>query len=185
MAVEVRIPEVGESITEGFLAEWLQPDGAVVAAEDPLLVLETDKITMNVNAEQAGKLKIMVAEGETVVRDVHHVDRATLEGIMNARPAPHWVCLDSRTRIAGLGPVGVRRRHSTRVSQPKTSSACPVAIMPAARCTACWLDPHWKSSVVPGTSTGSPAMLAYAMAWGMITAAAVNPATKSRRSQLD
>jgi 2-oxoglutarate dehydrogenase E2 component (dihydrolipoamide succinyltransferase) len=66
MAVEVRIPEVGESITEGFLAEWLQPDGAVVAAEDPLLVLETDKITMNVNAEQAGKLKIMVAEGETV-----------------------------------------------------------------------------------------------------------------------
>jgi 2-oxoglutarate dehydrogenase E2 component (dihydrolipoamide succinyltransferase) len=66
MAVEVRIPEVGESITEGFLAEWLQPDGAVVAAEDPLLVLETDKITMNVNAEHAGKLKIMVAEGETV-----------------------------------------------------------------------------------------------------------------------
>jgi hypothetical protein len=56
MAVEVKIPEVGESITEGFLAEWLQPDGAVVAVEDPLLVLETDKITMNVNAEHAGKL---------------------------------------------------------------------------------------------------------------------------------
>jgi 2-oxoglutarate dehydrogenase E2 component (dihydrolipoamide succinyltransferase) len=66
MAVEVKIPEVGESITEGFLAEWLQPDGAVVAVEDPLLVLETDKITMNVNAEHAGKLKITVAEGETV-----------------------------------------------------------------------------------------------------------------------
>jgi 2-oxoglutarate dehydrogenase E2 component (dihydrolipoamide succinyltransferase) len=66
MAVEVKIPEVGESITEGFLAEWLQPDGAVIAVEDPLLVLETDKITMNVNAEHAGKLTIMVAEGETV-----------------------------------------------------------------------------------------------------------------------
>jgi 2-oxoglutarate dehydrogenase E2 component (dihydrolipoamide succinyltransferase) len=66
MAEEVKIPEVGESITEGFLAEWLQPDGAVVAVEDPLLVLETDKITMNVNAEHAGKLTIKVAEGETV-----------------------------------------------------------------------------------------------------------------------
>ena len=66
MAVEVKIPEVGESITEGFLVEWSQPDGAVVAVEDPLLVLETDKITMTVNAEHAGKLQIMVAEGETV-----------------------------------------------------------------------------------------------------------------------
>jgi 2-oxoglutarate dehydrogenase E2 component (dihydrolipoamide succinyltransferase) len=66
MAVEVKIPEVGESITEGFLAEWSQPDGAVVAVEDPLFVLETDKITMTVNAEHAGKLEIMVAEGETV-----------------------------------------------------------------------------------------------------------------------
>ena len=66
MAVEVKIPEVGESITEGFLAEWSQSDGAVVAVEDPLLVLETDKITMTVNAEHAGRLKIMVAEGETV-----------------------------------------------------------------------------------------------------------------------
>jgi 2-oxoglutarate dehydrogenase E2 component (dihydrolipoamide succinyltransferase) len=66
MAVEVKIPEVGESITEGFLVEWSQPDGAVVAVEDPLLVLETDKITMTVNAEHAGKLQIMVGEGETV-----------------------------------------------------------------------------------------------------------------------
>ncbi len=66
MAFEVKIPEVGESITEGFLAEWSQPEGAVVAVEDPLLVLETDKITMNVNAEQAGRLHILVAEGETV-----------------------------------------------------------------------------------------------------------------------
>ena len=66
MAFEVTIPEVGESITEGFLAEWSQPDGAMVAIEDPLLVLETDKITMNINAEQAGRFHILVAEGETV-----------------------------------------------------------------------------------------------------------------------
>jgi 2-oxoglutarate dehydrogenase E2 component (dihydrolipoamide succinyltransferase) len=66
MAVDVKIPEIGESITEGFLAEWSQNDGAAVAAEEPLLVLETDKITMNVTAEVGGRLEILVPEGETV-----------------------------------------------------------------------------------------------------------------------
>jgi 2-oxoglutarate dehydrogenase E2 component (dihydrolipoamide succinyltransferase) len=66
MAVDVKIPEIGESITEGFLAEWSQKDGAAVAAEEPLLVLETDKITMNVTAEIGGRLEILVPEGETV-----------------------------------------------------------------------------------------------------------------------
>ncbi len=66
MPVEIKIPEVGESITEGVLVEWSAVDGAMVGVEDQLLVLETDKITMNVTAEQAGRLKILVAEGETV-----------------------------------------------------------------------------------------------------------------------
>jgi 2-oxoglutarate dehydrogenase E2 component (dihydrolipoamide succinyltransferase) len=66
MAVEVIIPEVGESITEGVLVEWSQAEGSVVAPEDPLLVLETDKITMNIAAEHTGQLHILVGEGETV-----------------------------------------------------------------------------------------------------------------------
>jgi len=66
MAIDVKIPEIGESITEGFLAEWSKKDGAAVAAEEALLVLETDKITMNVTAEVAGRLEILIAEGETV-----------------------------------------------------------------------------------------------------------------------
>lgn len=66
MPVDVKIPEIGESITEGFLAEWSQADGAVVAAEDPVLVLETDKITMTVTAEVGGRLEILVPAEETV-----------------------------------------------------------------------------------------------------------------------
>jgi 2-oxoglutarate dehydrogenase E2 component (dihydrolipoamide succinyltransferase) len=66
MAVDVKIPEIGESINEGFLAEWSQQDGAIVEAEAPLLVLETDKITMNVTAEVAGRLEVLAAEGDTV-----------------------------------------------------------------------------------------------------------------------
>ena len=66
MAVDVKIPEIGESITEGFLAEWSQPDGAMVEAEAPVLVLETDKITMTVTAEVSGRLEILVPADETV-----------------------------------------------------------------------------------------------------------------------
>jgi pyruvate/2-oxoglutarate dehydrogenase complex dihydrolipoamide acyltransferase (E2) component len=45
MPINVTIPEVGESITEGILAEWSKADGDLVARDEPLLVLETDKIT--------------------------------------------------------------------------------------------------------------------------------------------
>jgi 2-oxoglutarate dehydrogenase E2 component (dihydrolipoamide succinyltransferase) len=66
MPINVTIPEVGESIKEGFLAEWSKADGELVARDEPLLVLETDKITMNVNAAQAGRLTILVPAGTTV-----------------------------------------------------------------------------------------------------------------------
>ena len=45
---EVKIPEVGESITEGILVEWIAAEGTQVKVDDPLFVLETDKITMDV-----------------------------------------------------------------------------------------------------------------------------------------
>jgi 2-oxoglutarate dehydrogenase E2 component (dihydrolipoamide succinyltransferase) len=66
MPIDVTVPPVGESITEGVLAEWLKHDGDVVALDDPLFTLETDKITMTVNATAPGRLTIAVAAGETV-----------------------------------------------------------------------------------------------------------------------
>jgi 2-oxoglutarate dehydrogenase E2 component (dihydrolipoamide succinyltransferase) len=66
MAIEITIPSVGESITEALLAEWFKADGETVAKDDPLLVIETDKVTLEVVAEAAGALKITVPAGETV-----------------------------------------------------------------------------------------------------------------------
>ena len=66
MLLEVKIPEVGESITEGILVEWLKADGDWVVVEEPLLELETDKITLTVDAEVAGQLEILGPEGATV-----------------------------------------------------------------------------------------------------------------------
>src|SRR3954454_14128904 len=64
--VAIKVPSVGESITEGILARWLKPDGAAVAAGEPLFELETDKASNVIPAPSAGTLKIGVAEGSTV-----------------------------------------------------------------------------------------------------------------------
>ena len=66
MAVEIKVPSVGESVTEAVLAQWFKKDGEAVKKGDPLFVIETDKVTLEVEAEADGKLKIQVAEGETV-----------------------------------------------------------------------------------------------------------------------
>jgi 2-oxoglutarate dehydrogenase E2 component (dihydrolipoamide succinyltransferase) len=67
MAAEpITVPGVGESITEGILARWLQPDGAAVRAGEPLFELETDKASSVVPASTSGVLKIAVGEGTTV-----------------------------------------------------------------------------------------------------------------------
>jgi len=64
--MDVKIPAVGESVQEAVLAEWFKQDGDVVEKDEPLFVIETDKVTLEVTAEIAGTLTILVAAGETV-----------------------------------------------------------------------------------------------------------------------
>jgi 2-oxoglutarate dehydrogenase E2 component (dihydrolipoamide succinyltransferase) len=66
MPVDVVVPSVGESITEGTLARWLKKDGAVVRAQEALFELETEKATTEVSAQADGTLRITVPEGQTV-----------------------------------------------------------------------------------------------------------------------
>ena len=66
MAHDVKVPSVGESVTEALLVQWLKNDGDTVQADEPLFVIETDKVTLEVTADTAGTLNIKVQEGETV-----------------------------------------------------------------------------------------------------------------------
>lgn len=66
MAHDVKVPSVGESITEALLVQWLKNDGDTVQADEPLFVIETDKVTLEVTADTDGTLNIKVKEGETV-----------------------------------------------------------------------------------------------------------------------
>ena len=64
--MDIRIPEVGESVREALLAKWFKKNGDFVQKDDPLCEIETDKITMDVNADASGTLSILTAEGTTV-----------------------------------------------------------------------------------------------------------------------
>src|SRR5262245_27040726 len=66
MAIDVKVPPVGESVTEGVLARWLKKDGEAVQAGEPLFELETDKATQEVTAPTAGVLSHIVPEGAKV-----------------------------------------------------------------------------------------------------------------------
>jgi 2-oxoglutarate dehydrogenase E2 component (dihydrolipoamide succinyltransferase) len=67
MAIEIRVPTLGESITEATVGKWFKKAGEPVRADEPLVELETDKVTLEVNAPGAGVLSEIAAEtGQTV-----------------------------------------------------------------------------------------------------------------------
>ncbi len=64
--IEIKVPTVGESISEVSLAKWVKKDGQWVERDEVLAEIESEKATFEINAEQAGILKIIVQEGETL-----------------------------------------------------------------------------------------------------------------------
>jgi 2-oxoglutarate dehydrogenase E2 component (dihydrolipoamide succinyltransferase) len=90
MAVEVRIPQLGESVTEGVIVRWLKRDGTPVEADEPVLELETDKATMEIPAPASGQLEILEREGATVAVGavVGRIAEATAPADADERPGP-------------------------------------------------------------------------------------------------
>src|SRR5438105_13909110 len=66
MAIEVKIPAVGESITSGIVSVWHKKSGDFVNSGDALFTLETDKVSTEITAETAGVLETIVNEGQEV-----------------------------------------------------------------------------------------------------------------------
>ncbi len=67
MAVEIKVPTLGESVTEATVGQWFKEAGEPVSADEPLVELETDKVTVEVNAPVSGTVsEIIVGEGDTV-----------------------------------------------------------------------------------------------------------------------
>jgi len=148
MLIQVKVPSVGESITEGLLAEWLKKDGDFVQADEPLYVLETDKVTMPIHAEHAGRLRVLVQAGETVKigQAVAEIETAVKTESTNQRA--------NEPTIGGPASEGipthsaVSSQHSALPSQSAGPPMHPPAGMPQARAKLAAVDPEDLSPAV-------------------------------------
>ena len=138
MATEIRVPTLGESVSEATIGKWFKKAGEAVKADEPLVELETDKVTLEVNAPTAGVLsEIVVKDGETVGVGAL---LGQIEAGMGAAPAAKKVA----------APNGEASRPSPNAS-PVPAAPAPSVTAPAATGSAPILVPTLGESVSEAT----------------------------------
>jgi pyruvate dehydrogenase E2 component (dihydrolipoamide acetyltransferase) len=110
-AVAVRMPRLSDSMEEGTIVRWVKSDGDTVAAGEPIVEIETDKATMEYEAEAAGVLEVVAGEGETVALG-EVIARIVPEGSQEAPPARTRATPIAR-RIAAERGVDLSRVRGT------------------------------------------------------------------------
>jgi 2-oxoglutarate dehydrogenase E2 component (dihydrolipoamide succinyltransferase) len=118
MALEIKVPTVGESISEVTLVKWLKKDGEYAQRDEVIAELESEKATFEINAEQAGAVKHIAKEGDTLaIGDlVCSIDTDAAKPEASAEPTP-----------AEVKPV-VAENAAQPKEEPKTDvKATPVA----------------------------------------------------------
>jgi 2-oxoglutarate dehydrogenase E2 component (dihydrolipoamide succinyltransferase) len=145
MATEIRVPALGESVTEAIVGKWFKKAGETVKADEPIVELETDKVTLEVNAPSAGVIsEIRVKEGETVA--VGAILGAIGEGSgATAARAPAQPDKAAGEKVAQVQPNGGGSRQAEQGSPNPALKARAEAVAPA-------------SAPVAGRETLSPAV---------------------------
>ena len=117
MATDVEVPALGESITEGTLAQWLKKPGEAVAADEPIASLETDKVSVEVPSPVAGVLTEQLAqEGDNVAVGavIARIDQTATAGATAApASAPAQAAAAATTNPAGAGETPALRGDAT------------------------------------------------------------------------
>jgi 2-oxoglutarate dehydrogenase E2 component (dihydrolipoamide succinyltransferase) len=122
MMIELKVPAVGESITEIEIGSWLKAEGATVAKDEPVAVIETEKATVELPAPEAGTLvKILRQQGETarVGETIAHMEVGTTEPTAATNPAPPQKAEKSPTAPARATPLAKRvlAEHDLRAEE--------------------------------------------------------------------
>ncbi len=117
MVIEIKIPGVGESVREAVLAQWLKNDGDTVIKDEPILVIETDKVSLEVVAEADGVLHIQVQAGTTVPIGTVVGTLEVAEGAADV-PAPPMPASSSLHPSAAAQPSAAPTEAASVLSQP-------------------------------------------------------------------
>jgi 2-oxoglutarate dehydrogenase E2 component (dihydrolipoamide succinyltransferase) len=111
--VDILVPALGESVSEAIIAKWLKNEGDTVAADEAIVELETDKVTLEVNAPEAGVIsKIKVGAGETV-------EVGAILGQINVGPAAN----DSKKEAPKMTPEPLANKTASAAEEEKLSPA--------------------------------------------------------------
>ena len=121
MIVEIKVPVVGESINEVTLAKWLKKDGDTVQRDEMLCELESEKATFELNAEQAGKLTIKVAEKAVLkIGDVVALIDTSVQSAVASTTAPK---AETKTVTPEIKqPETQNPKQETEIKQPETTN---------------------------------------------------------------
>lgn len=125
--MEIKIPEIGESILEALVANWMKDDGAAVAKDEIICELETDKVNVELNAEVSGILHIVVPVGETVPIGtvIATIEEQDVAETTAAEPAAEQPAEDVEKE-----PAAEAAQEPAKAKQEQTTSA---PVNPAAR----------------------------------------------------
>jgi 2-oxoglutarate dehydrogenase E2 component (dihydrolipoamide succinyltransferase) len=148
MATDVKVPALGESITEGTLAEWLKKPGEAVKADEPIASLETDKVSVEVPSPIAGVLtEQLVKEGDTVAvgAAIARIDEGS-----TASAAPAVAAAEETTNPAGAGETPALKGDSTApVAEEEEGDDHVTTLSPAVRRAV--LEYHVDPTKIRGT----------------------------------
>ncbi|MEA3078734.1 MAG: hypothetical protein QOF05_142, partial [Sphingomonadales bacterium] len=153
MATDVEVPALGESITEGTLAQWLKKPGEAVAADEPIASLETDKVSVEVPSPVAGVLtEQLVQEGDEVAVGavIARIDETATAGAAAAAPSPAQAAADSTTNPPGAGETPVLRADAAApVAEAEVEDDHITTLSPAVRRAV--LEYHVDPTSIRGT----------------------------------
>lgn len=115
MALDIKIPPVGESISEVTLSRWIKKDGDHVEMDEPIAELESDKATFELTAEKAGILRTRAAEGDTIAVGalVASIDDAGAAAAVTPASATAVSPVTAAAATAAPVTTGVAPAHST------------------------------------------------------------------------
>ena len=131
MAIEITVPTLGESVADATVARWIKTTGDAVAADEPVVELETDKVTLEVPAPAAGTLgEILAAEGATV--EVGASLAMLNEGAAPAAPAPEAPAKPAPAKSAPASPAPVTPAP-VPAAPAAASAAAGMPLSPAVR----------------------------------------------------
>jgi 2-oxoglutarate dehydrogenase E2 component (dihydrolipoamide succinyltransferase) len=150
MSTDVKVPTLGESITEATIGQWLKAPGDAVALDEPIASLETDKVSVEVNAPAAGTLTEQLAkEGDTVAVGAL-IARIGEGGAVASPPTPAKPEPQAEVAGAPVNPGGAGENPRPREeSDPAPAHDASLTLSPAVRRAV--LELHVDPSSIKGT----------------------------------